>query len=254
MIFKKLFPLFFLVFFVQLQAQNNKNILFTIDKEPVYSDEFLKIFNKNRAIVEEENKKSIEEYLELFINYKLKLKEAYNLRLDTVSSYKKELKKYRSQLVAPYLKDSKVTDALLYEAYDRIKTEVRANHILVRLNPKATPQDTLKAYNKIIEARNKIINGALFATIAKEYSEDPSAKQNGGDLGYFSAFGMVYPFENAAYNVEFGNVSMPFKTSFGYHIVTVTDKRQSKGEVEVAHIMIKNDTTNLEYAERQIRL
>jgi peptidyl-prolyl cis-trans isomerase SurA len=237
---------------VQIQAQKNKEILFTVDKEPVYSDEFLKIFNKNRDIVEEENKKSIEEYLELYINYKLKLKQAYSLSLDTVSSYRKELKKYRSRLVAPYLKDSKVTDALLREAYDRIKTEVRASHILVMLNPKASPQDTIKAYNKIIEARNKILNGASFEAIAKQYSEDPSVQQNSGDLGYFSAFGMVYPFENAAYNVEYGDVSMPFKTSFGYHIVSVTNKRQSKGEVEVAHIMIKNDTTNIEYAERQI--
>lgn len=252
MIFKKLLPLFFLIFFVQIQAQKSKDILFTIDKEPVYSDEFLKVFNKNRAIVQEENKKSIEEYLELFINYKLKLKQAYSLSLDTVSSYKKELEKYRSQLVAPYLKDSKVTDALLHEAYDRIKTEVRARHILVRLNPKASPQDTLNAYNKIVEARNKVLNGASFEEIAKQYSEDPSAEQNGGDLGYFSAFGMVYPFESAAYSNEIGEVSMPFKTSFGYHIVSVTDKRQSKGEVEVAHIMIRNDTTNLEYAERQI--
>ena len=252
MIFKRFIALFFLFFFVQIQAQNAKEILFTIDKEPVYTSEFLKIFNKNRAIVEEENKKSIEEYLELYINYKLKLKEAYGLSLDTVSSYKKELEKYRSQLVAPYLKDSKVTDALLQEAYDRIKTEVRASHILVRLNPKASPQDTLKAYNKIVEARNKVLNGASFEAIAKQYSEDPSAQQNGGDLGYFSAFGMVYPFENAAYNVKHGDISMPFKTSFGYHIVSVTDKRKSKGEVEVAHIMIKNDTANTQYAERQI--
>jgi peptidyl-prolyl cis-trans isomerase SurA len=253
MIFKRFFPLFFLIFFVQIQAQNSNAVLFTIDKEPVYSDEFLKIFNKNRAIVEDENKKSIEEYLELYINYKLKLKQAYSLKLDTVSSYRKELKKYRSQLVAPYLKDSKVTDALLHEAYDRMKTEVRASHILIRLNPKASPQDTLKAYNKIINARNKILNGASFEAIAKQYSEDPSAQQNGGDLGYFSVFGMVYPFENAAYKGEIGDVSMPFKTSFGYHIVRVTDKRESKGEVEVAHIMIKNDTTNREYAERQIK-
>jgi len=252
MIFKKLFPLFFLVFFVQIQAQKSKDILFTIDKEPVYSDEFLKIFNKNRAIVEEENKKSVEEYLELYINYKLKLKQAYNLSLDTVSSYRKELKKYRSQLVAPYLKDSKVTDALLHEAYDRIKLEVRASHILVRLDPKASPQDTIKAYNKVVDSRNKVLNGASFEAIAKQFSEDPSAQQNGGDLGYFSVFGMVYPFENAAYNGEIGDVSMPFKTSFGYHIINVTDKRQSKGEVEVAHIMIKNDTTNIGYAERQI--
>ncbi len=174
------------------------------------------------------------------MNYKLKLKQAYQLQLDTVSSYKQELKKYKEQLIAPYLKDSKVTEFLVREAYDRMKNEVSASHILVMVKPKATPKDTLKAYQKILDARTKVIDGTSFAEVAKEYSEDPSAKRNGGDLGYFNTFAMVYPFENAAFKTEVGSISMPFKTSFGYHIVKVNDKRASKGEVEVAHIMIQS--------------
>ncbi len=243
----------FLLFCAQLFPQKSQDVLFTVDKEQITTSEFLAVFNKNRDIVEPENKKSIEEYLELYINYKLKLKQAYELELDTVASYKSELKKYRAQLIAPYLKDDKVTEALVKEAYDRLKTEVSASHILVRLNPKAKPADTLKAYTKIIEARNKIIAGAPFDQIAKAYSEDPSAQKNGGNLGYFTTFGMVYRFENAAYNNKIGDVSMPFKTSFGYHIVKVNDKRPSKGEVEVAHIMIKNSPADTTYAEKQIK-
>lgn len=250
--FKNIIPVVIVLLTMQSFSQKKANILFTVNDKAVTTTEFLNVFNKNRDIVDEENKKSIEEYLELYINYKLKLKQAYELKLDTVASYKKELEKYREQLIVPYLKDDKVTELLVKEAYDRMKTEVSASHILVRLNPKSKPADTLKAFNKIIEARTKIINGSAFADVAKAYSEDPSAQQNGGDLGYFTTFGMVYPFENAAYNTKVGAVSMPFKTSFGYHIVKVNDKRISKGEVEVAHIMIKAKVADSTYAKKQI--
>jgi len=235
---KKLIPVAFVLLTIQSYSQKKQEVLFTVDKEPVSTEEFLKVFNKNRDIVDEENKKTVEEYLELYINYKLKLKQAYQLQLDTVSSYKRELKNYKEQLIVPYLKDSKVTEFLIREAYDRMKNEVNASHILVLVKPKATPNDTLKAYNKILKARAKVVSGTPFEEVAKEYSEDPSAKRNGGNLGYFNTFAMVYPFENAAYKNKVGDVSMPFKTSFGYHIVQVKDKRLSKGEVEVAHIMV----------------
>jgi len=250
--FKNILLFFFLLSFSYLNAQKQKDILFTVADEPVYTGEFLKVFNKNRDIVSEENKKSVEEYLELFINYKLKLKQAYELKYDTVSAYKKELAQYREQLITPYLTDSKITSALVEEAYERTKTEVNASHILIRLQPKATTGDTLAAYQKIIEARNKIVEGASFEKIAKQYSEDPSAQNNGGNLGYFSAFAMVYPFENAAFNTKINKVSMPFKTQFGYHIVKVNDIRKSKGEVEVAHIMIKENEKDSLYANTKI--
>jgi len=251
--FKNILVFILLVSFYTIDAQERNDIIFTVDDQPVYSNEFLKVFNKNRDIVVEENKKSIEEYLELYINYKLKLKQAYDLKYDTVSVYKKELSQYREQLIAPYLKDSKITDDLVKEAYDRTRTEVNASHILIRLQPKAPPADTLKAFQKILEAREKIINGSPFEIIAKEYSQDPSVKQNGGNLGYFSAFAMVYPFENAAYSTKVNEVSMPFKTQFGYHILKVNDFRDSKGEVEVAHIMIKENSNDSLYAKNKIK-
>ncbi len=250
--FKNIITYILLLGFITVNAQERKNILFTVVDQPVYVDEFMKVFNKNRDIVVEENKKSIEEYLELYINYKLKLRQAYDLKYDTVSVYKKELAQYRTQLIAPYLKDSEITNALVQEAYHRTKTEVNASHILISLQPKASPVDTLLAFHKILEARDKIIQGEPFEIIAKEYSLDPSAQQNGGNLGYFSAFSMVYPFENAAYNTKVNEVSMPFKTQFGYHLVKVNDFRDSKGEVEVAHIMIRENSQDSLYAKTKI--
>lgn len=251
MLLRKL--LFFLFVVSIANAQKKQDILFTVDDKPVTTKEFLRVYNKNRDIVAEENQKPITEYLDLYINYKLKLEEAYALKLDTIKAYKTELAKYKEQLTKPYLKDANITKELIQEAYHRVKNEIKASHILVRSNPKASPPDTLKAYNKILSLREKIIAGEAFAEVAKASSEDPSAKKNGGDLGYFSAFTMVYPFENAAYTTKVGEVSMPFRTSFGYHIVKTEAIRPSKGEVEVAHIMIKNDTANANYAKEQIQ-
>ena len=217
--------------------------MFTVDEAPVYASEFLRVYNKNLNIVVDENQKDMRSYLDLFINYKLKVKEAYDLGLDTIKSYKSEYKMYSEQLIEPYLKDESIVAKLVNEAYQRGLEEILASHILIRNNSN-NPVDTLKAYNTIIEARQKIINGDDFAAVAKSYSDDPSVIKNNGSLGYFSAFSMVYPFENTAYNTSVGEVSQPFKTKFGYHILQVNDRRDARGEVEAAHIMIKSASKN----------
>jgi peptidyl-prolyl cis-trans isomerase SurA len=181
----------------------------------------------------------------------LKVKDAYDSGYDTIKSYKNEYITYKEQLIEPYLKDESIVEELVNEAYNRGLEEVLASHILIRNNSKV-PTDTLKAYNKITEARQKIINGEDFALVAKSYSEDPSVTRNNGSLGYFSVFGMVYPFENAAFITKVGEVSQPFRTKYGYHILQVHDKRKAKGEVEAAHIMIKSDTENGEVKINEI--
>jgi peptidyl-prolyl cis-trans isomerase SurA len=172
----------------------------------------------------------------------LKVEKANKVGLQNTDSYKNELGSYRNQLAKNYMNDSKVTNALIQEAYDRTLEEVRASHILILVDENAAPADTLKAYRKITDIRKRILAGENFDAVASKYSEDPSAKENKGDLGYFSAFKMVYPFENAAYTTAVGDVSKPFRTRFGYHILQVTDKRANRGEVEVAHIMILKPT------------
>jgi len=224
-------------------SQDSSHILFTIDGDAYYSEEFLTVYQKNLKVVAD-NETTIGGYLKLFINYKLKVKEAKLIRLDTFQKFKNELKQYKNNLVKPYLKDKEVTKKLVNEAYDRLNKEVNVSHILIFINKDATPKDTLDAYNKLIEARNLILKGADFGAIAKKYSKDPTVNENLGNVGYFTVLQMVYPFENSAYTTPVNEISMPFKTKFGYHILKVNDIRASKGEVEVAHIMFKNDSTS----------
>lgn len=227
-------------------------VLLTINGENITKSEFLSVYQKNninkQAPIDE---KSLNEYLELYINFKLKVKEAEALKLDTSNSFNNELAGYRKQLAQPYLVDKDVNDALLNEAYNRSKFDIRASHLLIRLDKDAAPKDTLIAYNKILALRNRFLKGESFAALAVASSEDPSArdqraeggkpgyKGNKGDLGYFSVFNMVYPFENAAYNTPVGQVSPIIRTDFGYHILYVADKKPALGKVHVAHLLVK---------------
>jgi len=233
---------FFFAFSMALFSQKNTEVLFEVAGTPVLVSEFKKVYEKNIELVADERQKELVNYLELYVNYKLKLKEAYYLKLDTVQTYIREIETYKSQLIAPYLQDTSFLAKQVKEAYFRIKHQIRASHILVKVSSNASPQDTLIAYQKIIKARDEIIGGKSFASVANVISDDRSAKNNGGDLGFFTAFKMVYPFENAVYTTKVGEMSMPFKTRFGYHIAKVVDLIESKGEVEVAHILITDLT------------
>ena len=220
-------------------AKDNTPII-TVGKTAVPYSEFEYVYKKNNANADDAyTEKSVREYVDLYSKFKLKVMDAERLRLDTVPSFKTELEGYRKQLAQPYLTEKSVTDKLMREAYDRMKTEVRAQHILITCDPQADPKDTLKAFTKVMDLRKRALAGEDFGKLAKEYSEDPSAKTNSGDLGYFSSMQMVYPFENAAFATAKGQISAPVRTRFGYHIVKVIDKRPSQGQVQVAHIMVK---------------
>jgi peptidyl-prolyl cis-trans isomerase SurA len=220
---------------INTYSQKNEHTLLTIDDKKYSVEEFDFIYNKNNSFTEE--LKSKKEYLNLFVNYKLKVHEAIAQGYDTLPSFTKEFNYYKEELAKPYLSDSKVTDQLKQEAYSRLKTEVKASHLLIKLPPSPSPDDTLKAYNKITSILEKYNNGDDFNKLALQYSEDPSAKQNSGNLGYFSGFMMVYPFESAAYNTNTGEVSDIVRTSYGYHILKIHDKRDNPGELKTAHIM-----------------
>ena len=213
--------------------------VFSYGDKFVLNDEFMRVFNKNKQGDSSPTKREIEEYLDLYIKFKLKVEQAYNLQMDTLPSFIKELAGYRKQLAQPYLTDKTVTDRLIREAFDRSKFEVNASHLLINCSSDAKPADTLAAYQKIVGLRTRIKNGENFEDVAKAFSEDPSAKNNNGVLGYFTSFQMIYPFENAAFNTPVGEVSMPIRTKYGYHLVYVSDKRESMGDMKVAHIMIK---------------
>ena len=238
MIFKYYPLLALFLFCIKVSAQlNSEEVLFTIQDKPIYASEFIKVYNKNLNLVEDESQNDLNSYLTLFINYKLKIKEAYSLGLQNKASYKRELDGYKRELAENFINDTKVTEDLVKEAYDRISNEVKVSHILVRLPENASPQDTLVAYNNIVKLRNRALKEG-FDKVRKEVHNGQTVF--GEDLGYFSAFKMVYPFESAAYNTNVGDISRPFKTRFGYHILKVYDKRKSRGEITVAHIMVAN--------------
>ncbi|UPT71482.1 MAG: peptidylprolyl isomerase [Flavobacterium sp. JAD_PAG50586_2] len=234
------FGLLFLMSIAGIAQNSTKEVLFTINEKPYYTDEFSRIYKKNLDLVKDDTQKDLNQYLDLFVGYKLKVNKAYKLGLQNNAPYQNELKSYRTQLAKTYFNDTKITQELLEEGYNRLQKEIKTSHILVLADENATPEDTLKAYNKINDIRKKALAGEDFAALAVQYSEDPSAKDNKGDLGYFSAFRMVYPFENAAYNTPKGEVSKIIRTRFGYHILKIYDVRANRGEITVAHIMILN--------------
>ena len=226
------------------QGANNTNknqlVLFQVNKKPVTVDEFIYLYKKNHQDAEKDfTEEKINEYLGLFINFKLKVEEARVRRLDTTKVFLTEYNGYRDELRKPYLPDSKLVDSLVMLTYARLQEEIKASHILISLKPEASPADTLKAYTEIIDLRNKVVSGADFATIASKHSDDPSAKGNGGNLGYFTSMQMVYPFETAAYTTPVGDISQPVRTKYGYHILKISDRRPSRGEVEVSHILMR---------------
>jgi peptidyl-prolyl cis-trans isomerase SurA len=219
-------------------SQNKDATVLSIENEKVSVEEFENIFKKNNrdSVI---TQAALDEYMELFINFKLKVQEAKSLGLDTVARFKTELDGYRTQLARPYLTDGDMLNGLIREAYNRQREEVHAAHILVKCDAKATPADTLMAYTKAMALRDRILSGEDFGKVAMISSEDPSAKENHGDLGFFTVFQMVYPFEDAAFRTKEGEVSMPVRTSYGYHLIKVIEKRAAQGEIHVAHIMVK---------------
>lgn len=221
------------------KAQQTDPVLLKIDNKAVTLSEFDAIFKKNNTKETVITEESVNEYLDLYIKFKLKVREAENLGLDTSASFKSELEGYRKQLIQPYLTDREVSEALIEEAYERMKYDVNASHILINVDENALPKDTLIAYNQILKIRDRILKGEDFGTVAVETSNDPSSKTNKGNLGYFNALHMVYPFESAAYNLKVGDISMPVRTRFGYHIIKLNDKRAARGTIKVAHIMIQ---------------
>ena len=213
-------------------------VLMTIGDEEVSLEEFERIYRKNNN-PSSLNQQTPEEYLELFINFKLKVREAESLGMDTTARFLNELEGYRRQLAKPYLVDEEDKEAMMKEAYLWSKYDVKASHILIRLPASPVPEDTLAAYEKMLVIRGRILGGESFETVARATSEDESVRQNGGNLNYFTSFAMVYPFEQVAFTTPVGKLSMPFRTDYGYHILRVSDKRPARGQVKVAHIFIR---------------
>jgi len=243
--FKRTVILLLMVIGVTLSAiaQNDDPILFTVEDHPVHLSEFNYIYSKTNGTNADFSEKSLQEYLDLYVKFKLKVKKARDMQLDTIKSLQTELEGYRRQLANSYLVDKNVTERLVEEAYERSQKDVSISHIMVTLKPNDSPADTLKAYKSIMHIKSLLDKGQKFEELAKQYSTDQYSKDNGGKLGYVTALlpNGYYGLENAAYTTQKGQVSNPVRTVAGYHLVYVNDIRDARGEIEAAHILIRNN-------------
>ncbi len=249
-----------LVSLTSLKSQDKSidPVVFTVNgKQKVYLGEFERQFLKNLNLNEKKvTARDIDDYLKLYVKFKLKIQDAMDAGKDTLSAYKQELSMYREQLARNYLYDRSVTESLISEAYERLKSQVKVSHILIMCSREASEADVAKAskrINEIHQALKRNPTAQNFSDYAKTDSDDPGTKNSGGSLGWMTALQVVYEFENQAYNTPVGGISEPFRTDFGYHIVRVEDIRKSLGDVKVKHILIRvgQNSDNTDEAAKQ---
>lgn len=224
--------------YFNVNAQDDP-VLFTVGGTPVHVSEFEYIYSKTNGDNADFTKASLEEYLDLYTKFKLKVKRAKDMQLDTIPTLKAELAGYRRQLADSYLMDKEVTERLTKEVYERKQQDVDIAHILVSLPKNANAKQTEAALTKIKAAKKEIDGGKSFAEIALQYSDDKNVKKNYGRLGYVTALfpNGYYNLETAAYTLPVNEVSEPVRTTAGYHLVKVFDRRPARGEVEIKHIL-----------------
>ena len=232
--------IFFLTISICLQAQNN-DVLFTVAGEPVELEEFKYIYEKTNQQKADYSKASVEEYLKLYKKFKLKVKRARDMQLDTIVALQKELEGYRTQLANSYLIDKEVTEKLQQQLYKRQKQDINISHILIKCPKDAAPADTLAAYTKIKNIYNELLKGGNFEKLAAVQSEDKTAQKNKGNIGFITAMlpNGFYALESAAYNQVPKQIGAPIRTNIGYHIVRVNEVRPARLQMEVAHILIR---------------
>lgn len=218
-------------------GQNKSPELFSVGNRSVSSSEFLRMYTKNQMNKKVDySKPALQEYLDLYSLFKMKVSQAMEMQLDTIPAVASEIDSYRKQLAKNYLTNRTVTDRLVKEAYDRKKTDVNVAHILISLRPNTN--DTVFQKKTIDSIYRQIKKGKLsFERAAQLYSDDKQSGQYGGSIGYITALQIVYPFENMAYETPKGEITEPFRTVYGYHILKKLNERPARGQVQVAQIM-----------------
>ncbi len=237
-------------------SQNEDAVLFSVEDKPVQVSEFDYIYNKNNGDEANYTEKSLREYLNLYINFKLKVERARELKLDTITSLNRELDGYRKQLSNSYLVDNEVSDQLIKEVFERKKKDLRVSHIMVNARDTDLPDKAQAAKEKINKALELLKLGGKFEDVAGKMSEDKQSANRGGDIGFVSAMlpQGFYDFESAIYNLGIGETSEIIKSNFGYHIAKVTEERAARGEMEVAHILLRKKYKGQLVKNVQIRM
>ncbi len=240
MYFRFILLMIFLSFATLINAQGNKT-LFSVDKNKVSLDEFKSAFAAKYGEDKMSDKKLVNDFLEEYVNFKLRVEEAKALKLNKDESIKKQVDDFSKVVAYSNIVDKSLVESLAREAYNRMKTEVNLLHILFRVSQYAVPEDTILAYNKALEVRKLLIGGADFSEIATQVSDDPLVATNKGNLGYVSVFRLPYEVENYIYNSSSAEYSNPIRSEKGYHIVKILGKRKNPGYFKISHILVKND-------------
>jgi peptidyl-prolyl cis-trans isomerase SurA len=252
-----------LIFCLQglLTAQANDPVLFTVKGNPVNVSEFVGIYSKTNQDKADFSRASLEEYLDLYIKFKLKVQKARDLKLDTLPALKTELDGYRRQLASSYLVDREVTDKLVKEAYDRMLQDVEISHIFIAVDKNAPAQDTLVAYNKAMDLMKAINGGKTFEQAEADYAKtlapnDKSASDSKGYIGFVTALlpDGFYGMENSIYRAKAGSVTGPVRSNSGYHIIKVLSFRPARGEMEVAQILVRKGDTPAKMDAAKMRI
>lgn len=251
-LFKRSLQLLLFTLSFQTFAQQSTDVLVTINDSIYQVADFERLYNKNIDIIVDESQKDVGNYFDLYTLYKLRLQNAYNLKLDKSDRINQDITKFRNELAEKYFINESTLNALVEEALERSKFEINASHILIAVDELAQPQDTLAAYNQALKIRDEVLNGLSFEKAAEKYSNDLSAKSNKGNLGYFSVFRMVYPFETGAYNTKVGDISLPVRSNFGYHLIKVNNKRATPKPKNIAHILVETKDINDQQAKKKI--
>lgn len=246
----KKIPLIFLSACLSLTAtQTNAQTLINIGNNKVSKEDFLKIYQKNAINGKVDySDKAVNEYLDLYTLFRMKVAEANEMHLDTFHNVQLEIENYRNQLAQSYLTDKSTNEKLMKQAYERSKEEVEVAHILIATPPNKDEKLALKTIDSLYQliATNK----ATFEDLAVQFSDDKPSAKNGGNIGYITVLETDYIFEDAAYNTPVGKYSKPFKTNYGYHIVKVKNKRKSAGQVQVQQIMVQLTPTSGEQGKK----
>lgn len=227
-----------------LALAQEDQVLMTIAGKPIMVSEFMYIYQKNNQETSLE-KKTMEEYLDLFINFKLKVAEAHAQGVDTTAAFKKELAGYRAQATPKYMQDQAAIDSLVELSYKRMANPRRAAHIVVQCFQDADSAAVADAMRRITAARERVLAGEDFNAVSAEVSEEPAAKKNGGELGWIQPFRYIYVFEDIVYNTPIGEVSEVFRSPYGFHVAKVLEEGTYE-EVHAAHIMKMVPAGNVE--------
>jgi peptidyl-prolyl cis-trans isomerase SurA len=228
-------------------AQEKKEVLVVVGTISVDKEEFLQLMAKERESESPANsltRKEFEENFESFLNYKLKVIEAESIKLDQLEEFNLEFSSIKESLIAPYLIKNSIEEGEVKKVYARLQEIVRAKHILFQFPPNPKKEDSIAVLQLALKVKAELENGGDFSALAANYSDDPSAKVNKGDLGYFTGLQMVQQFEEAAYTLPVGSISDPILTDFGYHIIQVSGRQANPGEVQVSHILVRFDSEN----------